>query len=608
MSLAVSQRRRVLLRVVAVLLAGLFLAAGCTKHPAVADRGDRNENAFHSAAVNEDLFGYNMEKLDRMDQFEARALIEQTVDQLNGWIRDQEFPADWKPDPLLDTLPTRLHRLPQVEQLGRHEFDFEDGRALLEAIWLRDVCAWADGKTLDDLSLAGQLFDWTIRNVRLPLEAQPAEMAQSGSPPAEAAPPGEPASGRLKPGDSPRDQGHPKLPWEALLDGEAGFADRAWVFVLLCRQRGLDAAVLGISEPGKPLAQAQPWAVGVLIEEKIYLFDPVLGLPIPAPGGVKLRKGGSLEIRPATLDQAAKDEGVLGRMSEGRPGATALKRSQLEKVVVFLEASPAYLAPRMKLVQRRLSGAQKVVLSTDPSAAAARWKAAGHVGAVRLWTHPFDVLDYEMRLAQGADSGEVARRQMQHLPFQFEMTPLGPKVGKLSSLWRGRVLHLKGSFVGDDSAIQCYQDVRPTAEDLDPDHLLREIWPEVEKGLLEKELRTATKAEKTAVLAQKKAALLARLQEATILMQQAKINATYWLGLIAFQLGHYPSAIDYFGKQILETYPVNPWTRGANYNLGRSYEADGQYEQAVRQYRSDLIGEPGQAVRACWLAEAAGLE
>ena len=53
----------------------------------------------------------------------------------------------------------------------------------------------------------------------------------------------------------------------------------AWLFVLLARQQGLDAVLLALDDPNDPLhRRVQPWAVGVLSENDLYLFDPAVGV------------------------------------------------------------------------------------------------------------------------------------------------------------------------------------------------------------------------------------------------------------------------------------------------------------------------------------------
>jgi tetratricopeptide (TPR) repeat protein len=280
-----------------------------------------------------------------------------------------------------------------------------------------------------------------------------------------------------------------------------------------------------------------------------------------------------------------------------------------------MEASPAYLAPRMKLIQKQVSGPQRVVLNVDPSAAAARWKACGRVEAVGLWDYPFQALSRQVEVeaveqklrTEKPDPSQppseelrgAAQREFTRMLFRFQVTPQGLRTDQLSPLWKGRLLHLKGTFVGEDSAIACYQQARPSMEELDPKRRLDERLASLKDQLKD-------------IPAEKKAALSSQIQASiqmeTALMLQEKVHATYWLGLVSFERGDYPSAIDYFAKHILATYPPGPWTRGTNYNLGRSLEAAGRYEDAVQQYRATQAGDAGQGLRARWLARAAGLE
>ncbi len=71
------------------------------------------------------------------------------------------------------------------------------------------------------------------------------------------------------------------------------------------------------------------------------------------------------------------------------------------------------------------------------------------------------------------------------------------------------------------------------------------------------------------------------------ILLKAKQDASYWLGLIAFEKKDYPVAIDYFARRTLELSPDGPWTDGARYNLARSYEALAQFSPAIELYQAD---------------------
>ena len=569
-----------------LLLLSLLTGCGGCHDPATTPTASDQESPAASSQSREELLTYAIDNLDRLDEFGSAnvlpqilnrlnelnqpkpegsdrpfdpllavwpetEMLRQIVARLNQWIRPQRPLADWKPDPMIASLPKPLAGLPQVKNLGQMEFTRFDGYALQEAVWLRDVSLWARGNMLDDLERAKSLFDWTVRNIQIDPESP---------------------------------ERIPLFPWETLLFGRGTATERAWVFILLLRQLDIDAALLvlddarglgtsvpsetrggtglasGPSEPGKPNSPEEtpdgpprPWCVGVLIEGKVYLFDPLLGLPIPAPDGVARDETGQLTIRPATLAEVRSDNKLLERMNAGPSRVYGVQASDLDNVTALLEASPPYLARCMKMLESRLAGDRKMVLTTSPSANARRWTEAAGLADVRLWQHPFQTLLRRSNL----DRRQVQARLLAML--QFHVIPAAP-------LSRGRILYLKGKLVGDDGAMQYYQAARPSNAELRASSV-----DQVEK----------------------------------LMLLRGKQDATYWCGLIAYQRGDYEAAVDYFMKRTLETYPDGPWTGGGRYNLARAYEASDQTERAILMYGLDASssGYLGNLLRAKWLRE-----
>lgn len=502
-------------------------------------------------------------------------MFRQVIDRLNQWIHAQTSSADWKVDPMVASLPKPLLDLPQVKNLGQMEISAFDGFTLQEAAWLRDITVWAKGDGLEDIDRAGRLFDWTIRNIQI---------------------------------DVDRPNRIPQFPRETLLFGHGTASERAWVFILLLRQLDIDAALLAIDEGrgergeggaakdskngdselrsvGEQAKRSlRPWCVGVLIDGEIYLFDPLQGLPIPAPNGVSLDETGQLVIRPATLAQVAADDKLLRRMDQDESRTYGVKASDLKRVVAQLEASPFYLAKPMRVLESHLTGAQKMVLSTSPSAVAKHWEAA-KLADVRLWQLPFVALSLRSRLDwrvmqawledvlplymvyEERSAGRAKKTSMDPLEMQDTQEPRGPQVVRYAApLYKGRVLSLKGKFTGDDAAIRCFQIARPSHQSLatssaDPIEKQVRLW--------------------------------------------AKQDATYWSGLVAYERGNYSAAVDYFMKRTLETYPNSPWTTGARYNLARSYESSGETRRAILTYgtNAESPGYDGDLLRAKWLEE-----
>jgi tetratricopeptide (TPR) repeat protein len=83
------------------------------------------------------------------------------------------------------------------------------------------------------------------------------------------------------------------------------------------------------------------------------------------------------------------------------------------------------------------------------------------------------------------------------------------------------------------------------------------------------------------------------------LMGWAKEDASYWLGLIAYERGSHAAAVDFFLKRTLEAFPDGRWTDGARYNLARTYEAMNRFDEAITLYESDAsLQRHGNLLRA----------
>ncbi len=530
-----------------LLLLGLIVGCGgsATSPGPGGPSGEASADRWHN-----ELFTYAIDNLNRLEQFDTGEMVReiamrlersargvrsddalmetwpqpemlrQIVNRLNQWIRVQKPPKPWRPDPIVESLPKPLRELPLVEGLGKLEFCRYDGFALREVVWLRDISNWARGRQLNDLDRAKELFDWTVRNIQL-------ESDTLGN-------------------EAPAVEHVPQVPWETIMFGRGTAVERAWVFILLARQQGIDAAMLAVGE------SLRSWAVGVLVDDELYLFDLALGLPIPAPDGVKLDQSGQFDIRPATLQQVVADEMLLRQLDVDESNPYPVKASDLERVVALVEASPVYLARRMEMIESRLVGKQKMVLSIDATAQAARFAACRHVSGTRLWTLPYETL---LRRSQ-LPPEQVQKRLAALLPF-YAMPG--------SPLRKARMLYINGDFTGTDGATVFYQHCRPANR----------------------------------VLA---AAPIHRMEKAVY--SRAKQDASYWLGLLAFQRAKYSSAADYFARRVLEASPGGPWTHGAMYNLARTYEASGRDDKAIELYRSDTNSPAyhGNVLRSRYLA------
>ncbi len=421
-----------------------------------------------------------------------------------------------------------------------------DHRELQEAALLRDVAYWCRGENPDDLQRVTRLFDWTFHSI---------------------------AEDRFT---APSDTRMMQFPVETLLCGRGSLEERCELFIQLVRQLGLDAVLLGV----RPDAQtpAVPWALAVFIErdKELYLFDPALELPIPAPDGVAFGPDGTLAVRPATLSQVLDQPELLDRLSIDATHRYAYNAETLQKsqIVAMLDASPASLAMRMRLIESATSGSQRLQISTHPSDLAERLRAVRGVANVQLWSHPWNTRLQRVALGDRAS-----------MMYSSLMLPL--MIGEDSPLLHGRMLHLGGVFASEDdesTAITWYQKASPTTKDLKS---IQEFIALIQ----EPQLR-------------------ARQEEMLFGLQEAKQNAEFWSGQITFQRNLLQSAEDFLNRRTLAEGQSNPWYDAARELLGQVYETQKEYAKAAEVYRTDATPETwwGRFLRARWIMQTAGLE
>ena len=573
-------------------LSATFTCSGCRDASTSSPTGTQQGPAAADGQWQEQLFEHAIDNLNRLEDFNSGDMIQkilaqmdrlgkiqsgdsteqlnplrdcwpepdmlrQIVARLNQWASVQS-PPEWQLDPMVASLPKGLAQLPMLQDLGEMEFTRYDGFELRGIVWLRDVSQWARGDELDDLAVARLLFDWTVRNIQL-------------------APPSSPQP-------DPKTDWTIQLPWETMFSGHGTAVDRAWVFMLLLRQQGIDAALLAI-ESDETL---RPWAVGVIYEDKLYLFDPALGVPIPAPDGLKLDSNGQLDVTPATLAQVVEDENLLQQLDVTAANPYEVKPSDLKRVVALVEASPCYLSKRMKLVETRLVGDHRMVLTTAPSQQAKRFREFAQLADIRLWQWPYEAIRRRSHL----DSQGVFRRLMELMPFYAD--PAAP-------LRKGRMLYLGGAISGQDGAASALQLARPSNAELETNaRVLAENYFKMSMDAI----RKLPAAQQRAATARAEAAAIQLASQEGVVRVRAKQDASYWLGLIAAENHSYASAVDYFMQRTIQAWPNGPWTHGAYYNLGRVYERTAEPRKAVETFRSDTTSPSyaGNLVRANWLS------
>jgi hypothetical protein len=514
--------------------------------------------------------------LNSPEQFDEESQdAAQLVERLNQWRRlahSDSAAASAEPNPMLATLPESLLKLRIVRHLGDDVFDPSyDGTFLREAALMRDVADHIESEKQDDVSIAQALFDWTVRNIQI--EPQPTADASA---------------------DEQWLALH--LPGETLFFGQGTPLGRAWVFMLLARQRGLDVVLLATPDPRNP-GQLRPWATALLSDGQLYLFDPTYGLPIPGPGGKGV----------ATLEQAAADDAILRQMDIPGDRIYPRKATDLQKVTALLEASPGYLAPRMKMLESHLTGHDRLVLSTSPAEVAKKLNGLKQIDQVKLWPLPYEILDQRRSVSPQIQQAAFLER----LPFTILADPEQEKKQQESNephrrertilpLRLGRLLQLRGVYGGSDRE-------RPSGKQSEE---LSEVMENGAKSYFLRALPTQDQLDEIARMVRNHVEIApgrSLSPEFQTAYQRKRDDAAYWLGLIAFDQGDYSTAAQFFGPMTLDAYPDGPWTNGARYNLARCDEAQGKLPEAIKLFESDRSPQRyGNRLRAARLKEMDG--
>lgn len=332
----------------------------------------------------------------------------------------------------------------------------------------------------------------------------------------------------------------PHRPWRTLAEGRGTVEERAWIFALLCRQQALDVVILELpaeagqggdaqTEGSDAQSPANPatrfWLPALVLNNELYLFDVRLGLPIPGPGGEDI----------ATLQQVQQDDAILRQLDlEGSP--YPVNAEAAKKAVVAMVASPFELSRRAQQLEGKLTGENHLVLTAMPSEMAAEIKTIPGVAGVKLWAKPFRTLHEQLTLGQQT-------RHREAIAFEpFAKRPL---------LWKARARHFQG---------RRERGARTDEEAID-DH--REA-----SGLYTRVRLPDAKLARISSPGERRVDTL------------AKIDATYWLGLLSFDEGKFSVAGDWLGRSNLAD-EGSPWQAGTRYNMARALEAQGQLEEAA---------------------------
>ena len=446
--------------------------------------------------------------------------------------------------------------------------------------WLNEQEAKLSEEDAGKLRTAVRFFDWTVRNVGY----QPLQ-------PETSLPPHPPFNGMEQPtfslGMKFQGPGYRQTDYETVWRGLGDSLQRAGVFTQLCRQASIPAFVLATQSDQN--GQLKPWSVGILIGEDIYLFEPELGCFVPGPGQVGI----------ATLGEARSDASVMRRLNVVSFFDYPLSKADIQQSIALLNVTPEGVSLRMKMLQDGLTGDRRMQTFVDVDTLAGKIDAMPGIAGVRLWDVPILAEIYAAELEAAAIRDPLLNFWSRAAWSILEDLSDNSKLLALAR-WR----HLHGQFDKDEE------------EDADGARVLylaqRAPEFEIEDLGINVDLQKAYGVRRELGMSEEQ--YNSQLKYAQDLMRMSKNAATFWVSLIQYEDERYETAQTWFSKRVLDPELVSrreftgdtlsPWTPSARYNLGRSLERSGKFDQAIELYKTD--GDPqehGNRLRARLLAK-----
>jgi Anaphase-promoting complex, cyclosome, subunit 3 len=547
----------------------LIFLAGCGSDPRENTAGGTSSREVVQTASHLDLA---MQAIATMPVSKDNENHGRALHNLNQWIAEIEEPAKkFVRDPLLAQTPRAYVKTQPLLDLERRNFDPADLLYLQQCLWLRDIAnrvaprpapaelqPWLKelerriGITAaEHVRSAERLFDWTICNIQLDkLPPPPRSVAAVVGKSVGESVPG-PLRGEMGPG-------YWQLPWQTLLFGHGDAWQRSRVFLLMCRQAGITAHMLGVQDTAGSGA-VRPWLCGVLVQGELYLFDAELGLPILGPdqGGI------------ATLKQVVADPGLIRAMDIPGEAPYRVSDAELQGIQVLIDADPESLTLRMQLLESALIGDQRVVLARRPSDEEQQVGKCQHVKRVSLWRISLEALLYQGVLANMRQRDRALQAAYQKETYMF-FPPNG--------IAEARHLQFEGQFYAQGEerkrgACQVFAQLRmPDAsiESLKISSEARRVLGMRDDALSpDAELRSR------------------QIEDFAEIARRTNDHATYWISLCHFDAGDYQVAAEWFRDRTLGGNQESPWLAAARYNLARCYEAEGKWEQARELYLND---------------------
>ena len=531
---------------------GAATTAGTT--PAVASQNNEGEESDSCDELLKSLFD-----IYRIDKFETTFDISIGANRMNDWYRGCGSRAGAPASPGLPEGARDLFSGAQQALMTGDQYRPRDASHLRDCVLLSTVAnrllksPLTAGQSELDRAIAS--FDHVVANIQL---------------------------------QNRHDADLPFTLYEIYLLGKGTAADRAWLFVNTLRALRIDAVLLTAPESEDPGISSEPvpFLVGVPIEGEVYLFDPLLGIPVPGPDSQ------GAVLRPATLKQVQTQPELLGNLGSAEK-PYPLTATQLTKPGALFVGDLTYFSATARVLQQVFAGEHSVLVS-DPledidnipglwSRLATAGQQMWDVGALKFWKYPQEQVTRSLALD---DSSRDVRKGLK-LRFMAYLvaTPIPSMPGKFL---------VTGSKESRDPALQGLDNRDAGVGSFSRTESRSTSGRQMEARLaqLSGKLPEALRAY---VEVQSNSREILQIPDGNLAMDQrlgpinvkrfhalAIDDAVYWSGLCQLEQGQYGPAVSTFDRYLRQAGRVSEWVRQARRMKGVALAAQGKFEEAAK--------------------------
>jgi hypothetical protein len=501
--------------------------AGCPRSGKVStgkSPGDSGE------ALPEDLLKSAIHQL-RPENYTIAAETDKPVNLLNSWRSKVQTSTQTPAD--LSQIPPGWITETQATRIQEATYDIGDAFHIRDAMLTHAIATFLASRAPDDVGQVQAIFDYVVRNIALRDES-----------------------------DLPLD------PYSLLLLGTGSPEDRAWICASLLSQLRMDSVI--VRPQGDP--DTETWLLGVLLNGKIYLFDPRMGIAVPSTDDLA-----ATSRAPATLEAIVAHPEWLKSLSVRPDEPYPIDAKMLEQPEIAPIINSVSWSQRMKQLEAVLP-AEDVCVLYDPvsdeggqAGLLSRLKKGipGWKPEQKPWGYPSQRPELMKKMSPSAQNEIQLNQQILKLPIPVNVDPVEKKVtigNPEFKMLRIRTDQMLGRF---DDANKRYLSIRHL--ELDP--------------------------------------LPAPVPQIEAMNRIAADFATYWTAVCKFEAGEYASAVEQLNNYLKRYERGGRWGFAARALLAESYARLGDYKQAVAtldRLRSDDPYRASNAIRVKrWNAQAA---